>query len=216
MTKLRDFQLHAPTQGREVNVPLSVVSELVVHWLRSLPAIAAPFRKLLVTVREEEPLQGPDWIAWPGGVAELRIWCPELGDVAGATSTPTFIIDVVRKALASSEGAGADPFLAPGTWAVLRDLLTADEPHVLELERLSCRDAGSHRRYRTLYRFSTARSEIVLTSADLGEFAVIHSLDMFVPLDLFFPASRCVAGGGMIEYVAANGSRITAVPSPAR
>ena len=99
-----------------------------------------------------------EWIVWPGGVAEFRMYRPEVERPWSTTLLLPVMIDAIREGLERAVRSGADLELTDRTWAALSTELQRDEPHVVELSGLGFADAAARR---LLREYGSSRARLV-------------------------------------------------------
>jgi hypothetical protein len=207
---LRNFQLVAPSSSREVNLRLSLASEVVVHWLRRKRTASASFAKLVVSVHEQQP-PGDRWIVWPGGIGELKVADSALPDRWEDGRDDRWASDLIELGLRHAVSVGATIDL--GAFAAdVKPALVAGAPYAVELEQLRFRDRSTGRTYRVVFRFAPSLAEVVITGAS-GE-VVLGRSEEFLDTGAIFPATRIRVEPDLIRFLARDGSDVASI-SPA-
>jgi hypothetical protein len=208
--RLRDFQVYAPHAPREINLQLSVISEIVVHWVRRRPRPVGPISKLVVALYASAlHWQGSDWIAWSDGIGELRITDARVAHPAEVGAAG---VDAVVRGFRRARDEGVEVDLE----GLARDVLPVIDlpgPHAIELEKLAFRDPWTRVRYAVWYVFGPNAAEIQLRTSAGGAMTVVSS-DRFVSLDLLFRASKRRVVDGVVHFASHSGVEAASVSLP--
>jgi hypothetical protein len=197
--RFRELQLAAPRSSRELNIRLSVLSEVAYHVIDRLRPEAS-VAKLVVEI---SPVQfmGAALIRLPGNLAEFRVVDPTIVDEIDDLELRHMASHHLTHALAAmaSDFAGrADHELA----AALRREYEKAPPYEFELYRMARRDT-SGRTLRLFHRFDADRSEVLLRSDDPAfKEQTIASAPFFIDLGGLFRATRTRISKDRIEFLA--------------
>lgn len=204
--RLRDFQLRAPGANAAVALRLTVMSEVVVHWLRASAPLSAPFAKLVVSLYRDV-FPGANWINWPGGIGELRA-TGELSTTEWHEKNTSAAVAAILEGLEQASMVGAEVNVEQFRREIV-PLLMDGPPYQVDLERLAFRDPSTHRTYRVLFRFSPASAEVVIAHPN-GETELVRS-ESFLDTDAIFPVVRTQVTRDKVRFLARSGSEFMSV-----
>lgn len=199
--RLRDFQVYAPNEPRERNIRLSVMSEVVVHWIRSGVPISGPIAKLVVAVHATNSTwQGPAWLVRPDHVGELRV----TDDRVAQTGNVTLVgCEAMLAGFERARIAGVEVDIDELRRTVIPEARRPGE-HSIELPNLSFRDPASRNRYTVWYTFSEEASFIEVRSPGKAGATVVSSRE-FHSLATFFPVVASRVSGGTVRFLTRSG-----------
>jgi hypothetical protein len=196
---LRELQVAAPRMSRELNVKLSVLSEVAYHVIKRTQPEAS-FVKLVVAIRSE-PFPGDPFVMWPGGIAEFRLSDQQITAEIDESALRRRIAIHIDEAIERAEG-----YFVGSSASLLRSRLSVElknpPPYEFELEHLAKRDPVSKRTLRVFHQFDAERSEVLLRSDD-GSFKeqTVASAPFFIDLGGLFHATRSKIVGDRVLFL---------------
>ena len=196
--QFRELQIAAPRLSPDVNVRLSVLSEVAYHVIqRTRPDVG--FVKLVVEINRD-PYVGDALVPLPGGLRVFRVLDDEITEQTNDLALRRRVADHVDRALDAACSGCVGPALAD-LGAELKVELIKPPPYEFELRRLTRRDPVSRRTLALFHRFDKDQSQVVLRSDD-PSFAeqTIASAPFFIDLGGLFRATRSKIVGDRIVF----------------
>jgi hypothetical protein len=205
--RFREIQIHEPQGSRDQNLKLSAVSEAITLGVRACRTIDAPFRKLVLVLRDP-PTPASEWVIYTPGIGVLAVGSRALSRHESAPELNDQVAKLVKIAF--------DRLLArtqavDEAVAAVESVLSSDLHFKFDLFRLQSKDPVASRP-RVVYEFSDSYAGVHVVDMNDRRIATLVEQDEFVPGDLLISARKGYVRDGKAILCEGSGKIVASVP----